>query len=565
MIHQVQRLNMSSQQGDIDMLATKTLELKPIQETIVNECRQTMAHFKKMILMSATGVGKTIIAVWMIKQAIKKNLKILFVCDRITLVNQTSLVFNEYGILHGVIMSDHPDYAPDLQVQVASIQTLARRKIDDFGFIIVDECHTWYKAHEKVLGMNPDAFVLGLSATPFSKGLGKYFDTHIEPVPVKKLINDGYLCDFEIFGPDTIDLSKVKTVAGEYKNNDLADAADKPQLVADVVQTWLKLARDRKTIVFCVNVAHGKHLAKEFRKYGIKATEINGYMPKEGEDGRNVVLEDFISFDTQVICSVEILIKGFDVTSVDCIVWATATKSPMKWIQGCGRGLRSHPGKSLCRILDHGSNAERLGFPDEYEFLKLDDGKHQDSKSKKKEFEKLPKKCPSCDFIKPVGVQRCPACQFKPEFIQDVEVEEGELKKMQRKTRKEYSLKEKQSFLAQLNQYAHEKGFREGKNGCYGWSLHKYKDKFGSDVPSRLDWGAREMVNSEVRKFIQHMNIKRAKSKQPAKCFRCDGDKFTITQAGPHRKLSCAKCGKYIKFVSNDEEKEIIKNGQIEK
>jgi len=547
------------------MIATKQLELRPVQEVIINDCRSTISRFKRMILMSATGVGKTIIAVWMIKQAIHKSLKILFICDRITLVNQTSLVFKDYGILHGVIMADHPDYAPDLQVQVASIQTLARRKIHEFDFIIIDEVHTWYKAHEKVLKMNPDAFVLGLSATPFSKGLGKHFDTHIEPVPVRQLINDGYLCDFEIYGPATIDLSNVKTVAGEYKNDDLAEAADKPHLVADVVQTWLKLAKDRKTIVFCVNVAHGKHLAKEFRKNGIKADQINGYMPKEGEDGRDRVLEDYISGDTRVICSVEILIKGFDVTSVDCIVWATATKSHMKWIQGTGRGLRKHPGKTICRVLDHGSNAERLGFPDEYEFLHLDDGKHPDSKNKKKEIpEKLPKKCPSCDFLKPAGVRKCPACQFTPEFIQDVEFEEGELKKLQRKTRSEYTLKEKQSFLAQLNQFAFDKGFKQGKGGCFGWALMQYKEKFGSDVPSRLDWGAKEPITQEVKGFLTHMNIKRAKSKAPEKCFRCNSEKFVITDAGPHRKLSCAGCGKYLKFVNQDQENELTRNGQIE-
>jgi len=158
-----------------------------------------------------------------------------------------------------------------------------------------------------------------------------------------------------------------------------------------------------------------------------------------------------------------------------------------------------------------------LGFPDEYEFLELDDGKHQRQKNKQKEkSEKLPKKCPSCDFLKAAGVRTCPACQFTPEFIQDVEVEEGELKKLQRKTRKEYSLKGKQSFLAQLNQYASEKGFKKGRNGCYGWALHKYKEKFGSDAPSRIDWGRREPIQREVRGFITHCNIKYAYSKKRA-------------------------------------------------
>jgi DNA repair protein RadD len=492
------------------MLFSKPLELKTAQKQIVNACRQTMATHKRMVLMAATGLGKTIIAVWMIRQAMRKDLRILFICDRVNLVEQTSAVFSEYGINHGIIMSDHSGYAPGLRVQIASAQTLARRKIHEFDFIIIDECHTWHKAHKNVLKMNPEAFVLGLSATPFSKGLGKYFDTHVEPVPMRQLINDEYLCDFEIYGPDTIDLTKVRTRAGEYREDDLAEATDKPTLVADVVDTWFKLARGRKTIIFCTNVAHGRHLAQEFCKRGVKAAEINGYMAKGGEDGRDQILDGFISGDTQVMCSVEILIKGFNVTSVDCIVWATATKSPTKWIQGCGRGLRLHSGKDICRILDHGSNAERLGFPDEFEFLKLDDGQGQKGQGQQNQErqQRLPQKCPSCDFLKPAGVRKCPACQFTPEFVQDVEVEDRELKKLKRKVRREYSLQEKQSFLAQLNQYAADKGFKQGKKGCFGWALHKYKEKFGSDVSSRLDWGTREQIGSEVRNFITHLHIK---------------------------------------------------------
>ena len=499
------------------MLALKELKLYPIQEVIVNACRDTMRVHRKIILQAATGLGKTIISTWIIKQAAKKGLKILFVCDRISLINQTSMVFSDYGLLHGIYQADNPMYAPDLQVQIGSIQTLARRKQRDYDLIVMDEIHSFFKAHEKILNHNKNAFVIGLSATPFSKGLGKYFDTHIEPVPMKRLIEEGYLCDFEIYGPDTINLSGVRTRAGEYREDDLSKATDKPELVADVVQTWLKLANEMKTIVFAVNVAHAKHLEKIFLRNGVKAKEINGYMPKDGIDGANQIIQDFRENKFKVLISVEMIVKGFDVPDVECVVFATATKSHIKWIQASGRGLRTFPGKKMCRILDHGSNAERLGFPDEYEFLELDDGKHARQKNKQQERpEKLPKKCPSCDFLKPAGVRKCPACQFEPHFVQDVDVVEGELKKIQRKARKDYSLKDKQSFLAQLNQYASEKGFREGKNGCFGWSLHKYKEKFGSEVPTKLDWGRREIVRTEVRAFIKHLNIKYAKSKKKA-------------------------------------------------
>lgn len=547
------------------MLALRELKLYPLQKTIVNDLRDTMRVHKKIILQAATGLGKTIIATWIAKEAAKRDLKILFVCDRISLIQQTSAVFSDYGLLHGIFQADNPMYAPDLQIQIGSIQTLARRKQLNYDFIIFDEIHSFFKAHEKILNHNPDAFFLGLSATPFTKGLGKYFDTHIEPVPMRQLINEGYLSDFEIYGPSTIDLSKVRTRAGDYRDNDLSEAADKPQLVADVVQTWKKLANDKKTIVFAVNVAHARHLEKEFKKCGVNAQEINGYMQKEGEEGANKIIEDFRQNRIKVLISVEMLVKGFDVPDVECVVFATATKSAMKWIQACGRGLRMFTGKELCVIVDHGSNAERLGFPDEYEFLELDDGKHQRTKNKQQEKkEQLPKKCPSCDFLKPAGVQKCAACGFTPKFSEDVETSKGDLEKLKRKARKDYTLADKQSFLAQLNQYAFDKNFNAGKNGCYGWSLHKYKDKFGSDVPSRVDWGKREPVKTEVKKFIQHSNIKYAKSqkkkdeplsKMPI-CKTCKGPVSVpkITQAGPHIKLSCGVCGGYVKFITQYEE-----------
>ena len=481
---------------------SNNLKLYEIQEMITDVCRQEMKLNKRIILMASTGLGKTIIATWMIKQAYLKNLKILFVCDRISLINQTSEVFTNYGLLHGIFQADNPMYAPDLPIQIGSIQTLARRKMKEYDFIIMDEIHAFYKAHEKILNNNPDAYVLGLSATPFTKELGKYFDKHIEPVPMRKLINQGYICDFEIYGPDTIDLSKVRTVAGDYKTDDLAEAADKPTLVADVVQTWLTLAKGRRTIVFSVNVAHGRHLEKEFNKHGIKAREINGYDAKEGEDGVNQKIQDFRDNKFNVLISVEMIVKGFDVQDVDCIIFATATKSHIKWIQACGRGLRTYPGKTLCRILDHGSNAERLGFPDEHEFLELDDGKHQRGKSKPKEKpERLPKKCPSCDYLKAPGVQKCAACGFTPKFIEDVETEKGELKKLQRKAKKDYTLEQKQSFISQLNQHCSEKGY------AFGWASHKYKEKFGT-FPRGINKTRFEPIGEEVRKYIKYLNIK---------------------------------------------------------
>ena len=187
----------------------------------------------------------------------------------------------------------------------------------------------------------------------------------------------------------------------------------------------------------------------------------------------------------------------------------------MKFSQGVGRGLRKHEGIEDCIILDHGGITERLGFPDDYEFLELDDGKKKDSKNKKEEQkEKLPKKCSSCDFLKPPGVRKCPACGLEPVYMEAIETQEGELKKLQRKAKGEYTLEQKQSFLAQLNQYAFEHGYKLNWKGFYGWARFGYKDKFGSDIPSKINWTKRERVGEEVAKFIKHLKIKQAKRLQ---------------------------------------------------
>lgn len=543
----------------------KELILRPLQVEIVNRLREALGISKRVVLQAGTGLGKTIIATSIIKSAVSRGRRCLFVNDRITLVYQTSEVFHEYGVNHGVIMADHPEYFPGRMVQVASIQTIAKRDIGSFDLIVIDECHSIYKAHHKILKDNPDAYVVGLSATPFSKGLGKIFDFHIEPYTVRQLIDQGLLCDFEIYGPEIYDLSKIHTVAGEFNQKELAAETNQSHLVADVVQTYKRLGKGRKTICFCTNVAHGRHIAREFNKAGIKAAQVNAYEKTESQES----MRQFISGEVEVVCSVEILIKGFDLASVDCIIWATATKSAMKWIQGCGRGLRIAPGKTMCRIIDHGGNCERpgLGFPDSYEFTELDDGKHKESKNKKQDKpEQLPKKCPSCDFLKAAGVRKCPACGFIPQFVKDVEVVEGELKKLDRKKVKVYSLDEKRDFLGGLNQYGQDHGWKIGNKGVYGAAIHKFKEKFGHAPSNKIPWAYKCPTSEEVKKFVKHSDIKFSKSKEKKSKITADslhgkiilldtpcecGSKHgALYPKGPHLGVDCAMCAEFKKWIS---------------
>lgn len=481
------------------------IELRPLQKIALEACRDSFRKTKRFILKATCGFGKTILASYFIKKAVAKEIKCLFVVDRIVLAEQTSRVFNHYGITHGIIQADNPEYFPDRMVQIGSIQTLNRRDIDKYGLILIDECHCHHDAHTKLFESNKDAFIIGLSSTPYAKDLGKYYEFFIEPVTVKEMVKQKELVPFEIYAPPIADLTKLKIGNGDYTEESLSEAYDKVDIVGDVVKTWKKLTPNKKTIVFGVNVAHIKHLSKVFNQAGVKACQINAY---QGKAERKEALDGFIYGDIKVLCSVEVATKGFDCPSVEVVALAVATKSNMKWEQTTGRGFRLSSGKDKCIILDFGGNAERLGFPDDYNLVKLDDGTKHNSKTKIKERpEQKPKNCPSCDFVKAPGIRKCPACGFLPDFIEDVETSEAELKKIQRKTNRVYTKEEKQSFFNQLGQYCKNKGWSSGA------ASHKYKAKFGV-FPNAMEKNRYEPVGQEVMKFIQYQNIRYAKSRK---------------------------------------------------
>ncbi len=482
-------------------------QLKPLQEFMLSETRKAFSTSKRIILQAATGSGKTIIAAQIAKNALAKGKTVMFIADRIVLVQQTSDVFQFYMIPHGVIQSHHDRFDIQQPCQICSIQTLARRGAPKSDVIIIDECHVLFESHQRIMNDNPEAYILGLSATPYTRGLGKWFDRHIQPVSMKKLIAENYLVPFTIYGPAVADLSKLKVKAGEYTEDSLSEVYDKADIISDVVRTWQRLAKGKKTIIFGCSVAHIKHIVERFNAIGVSAAEVNY---RTGDLDKKEELQKFADDQTTVLCSVELLTKGFDSPAVEVCMMAVATKSITKWIQATGRALRTSEGKKEALIIDLGGNAERLGFPDDFQMDELDSGKKQ-KKSEHEYKPKLPRVCSSCDFVIPVGVRQCPACGHIAEWVKDVEVAEGDIKKLQRKVVKEYSIEQKQSYLAQLNTYAASKGMKEGKNGCYGWALHGYRSKFGTWPSGKVDWAAREPIGPEVQAWITHTNIKYAK------------------------------------------------------
>lgn len=479
-------------------------QLRPKQELAINMLRNSLAKGNKRIILKApTGFGKTVIASNIIDMALRKGKRVIFCVNAISLVDQTAQKFFEEGITElGVIQGNHEltNYAKP--VQVCSVQTLARRKIPDAELVIVDEAHNWFKFYEQWMhDWNKIPFI-GLSATPYTKGLGKHYDDLLIPATTQELIDDGWLSKFRVYAPSSPDLRKVRTVAGDYHEGDLSNVMDAPKLIADIVSTWKRLGEDRPTLCYGVTRAHAKHIQEQFLSEGITCGYVDSYTEIEE---RREIAEQFRKGEIRIICNVGVLTTGID-WDVRCIILARPTKSDILFQQIIGRGLRIADGKDDCIILDHSDTHARLGFVTDIDdkYLSLCDGKPKEKPTKKEGEEALPKICPKCQFVKPPKVPVCPSCGFKPQPQSDVKTADGELVELGAKpANSKYSMQEKSQFMAELRGYAQTKGYKDG------WASNVYKEKFGvwpkglNDLPP--------LAPSDLTQgFIKHRNIKQA-------------------------------------------------------
>lgn len=447
-------------------------ELRPHQIRIIERLRQSLSTgHRRPMLQAPTGFGKTVVAAAIVKGALAKGNRVLFVVPALSLIDQTVRSFWAEGITDvGVIQASHPKTDATRPVQVASIQTLQRRAIPRFDIVVIDEAHRWFEMLGLWMRASDWASVpfVGLSATPWTKGLGKFYDDLIQVTTTAELIEAGYLSPFRVYAPSHPDLSGVRTVAGDYHEGDLGEAMNKPALVADVVETWRKHGERRPTFAFAVDRAHAKNIQAQFEAADVRCGYIDAYTkPPE----REALFRQFTAGDLQVIASVGCLTTGVDL-DVRCIILARPTKSEMLFVQIIGRGLRTAPGKVDCLVLDHSDTHLRLGFVTDIRHDALDDGRQRQKQERKPRTEALPKECPSCKYLKPAKVPKCPSCGFKPEKQTEIECEDGDLVEMT-PARARAGTTEKESLYGQLKHYAKRRGYKDG------WAANKFRELTG--------------------------------------------------------------------------------------
>ncbi len=504
-------------------VAVQRKTLRPHQEAgLVKLDASLDAGNRRPLLMGATGVGKTLMAARIIEKALDYSEKVIFLAPAVDLIDQTIAAFRAEGITDiGAMQADHPLTDPYARVQVATIQTLARRKMPDgVGFVIVDEAQIIHKSLVDLMAAPEWKYVpfVGLSATPWSAGLGRIYDDLIIVATTQDLIDKKFLAPFVVYAPSTPDLSGVKTVAGEFQQDQLAEAVDRPQIVGDIIKTWLERGENRPTLAFGVNRSHAEHLQQRFREAGVAAEYLDCFSDREE---RKRVFDAFNAGVCKVICNVNLLTTGFDAPFVSCLIDAKPTKSEMQFVQRIGRGLRTAPGKTDCIVLDHAGNTRRLGFVTDIVYDTLDDGERKTAgERKEKDKTPLPRLCEECSAVVPHKLNCCPQCGAQIVAKSNVVASEGKLVLFGSAEAGDYvpTIAEKAQFFGELKGYCEEENPKRVMRGKAplkaSWASVQFKEKYGHwPNPDRISNAMPVSPSLKTRNWIRNRLVAYAKGR----------------------------------------------------
>ncbi|MDB4983764.1 MAG: helicase, phage associated protein [Myxococcales bacterium] len=341
-------------------------DLRPYQRAAIDAVLAARRAGKRRLLVHLpTGAGKTVIFSHLAQLA-KRQVLVLAHREELLTQAREKLERALQGSAVVAIERGAVRASADAKVLVCSLRSLHEERLArvlrgrDVGLIVYDECH--HAAADdnlrvlRQLGVFDAAFtgtLLGFTATTSrgdGQGLDEVFEDIVYSRALPELIEDGYLAPLRGFRiSTTADLRGLSATGLDFDEEELAEAVDIEERNALVARSIQELARDRRTIAFCVTVEHARHLAHACNALGVPAGIVHGAMPG---DVRARALRDFREGRVQVLTNVGVLTEGFDDPGVSCVAMARPTRSEGLYAQCVGRGTRLHPGKTDCLILD---------------------------------------------------------------------------------------------------------------------------------------------------------------------------------------------------------------------
>lgn len=499
-------------------------QLREYQLDLIDRVKDSMARGNRRVLMQlGTGGGKTLIASEFLKQYSYEGYDSLFLADRRKLIDQTGEKLAGYGVDHGIIMAGRkPDF--DAAVQVASIQTLYMRAIKnqvmalpEVQLIVLDEAHKSLGSqyYELVMEYYPDAYVLGLTATPVrsdGRGLGEMYDDLVLGPSVDTLVDDKFLVPMRYYAPSQPDMEYLDSIydkqKGDYNETKLGKyMEDNKPLIGDVVKHYQRLAGDRQAVVFASSVRHSMYLAEKFNEAGIPAEHIDG---ETYHHERERIYEDVHSGKTKVLTNCAVLIEGWDEPQISACILARPTKSVATYLQMAGRVLRPFPGKEDAILIDHSGAVREHGFVSDDRPWSLDATETLSERMEaieegfddQQEAEEERIVCESCGTAYK-GRRQCPECGWEPpkRKSKSERVLEAELEEV---------LKAKQEKQRRLEWFERALGYEKSGKAPKGWAKEAYELKFkqAPPKPTQVRSADQEIVN-----WHTHMRIKAKYSK----------------------------------------------------
>ena len=342
----------------------KERQLYDYQLDMKRRVDETFGSHRSVMVQMPTGTGKTCVLVACVRAWLSQNEGTVWI-----VVHRRELVEQIVGTLQ------EEDLVDD-RVRVYSIQWLSRHEeklAERPGLLVIDEAHhAVAKTYKAVVEACPGAKVLGLTATPCRltrRGFTDLFDVLLQSWPYNRFIAEGRLSlyDYMSVRADNEDWRVVRSLErrgadGDFSLREMSERLDVRPSIGRLCDTVLRYAREKKGIVYAIDIRHAEHIAAYYREHGIDAVAISAKTP--GEE-RCRLIEQFKAGEMQVLVNVDLFGEGFDCPDVEFIQLARPTLSLAKYLQQVGRGMRVFDGKRYCLILDNVGLYRLFGLPSE--------------------------------------------------------------------------------------------------------------------------------------------------------------------------------------------------------
>ena len=349
----------------------KEIKLFDYQEDMKERIEKALRLHRSVMAQMPTGTGKTYLLTAVIDSFVNGNPmeKVWIVAHRRELVSQIDETVRKF----------HSYYASNTSSLLSSVKAMSiqwlMRHYDEIeeepGMIVIDEAHhALAKTYKEMWERFPNAKFLGLTATPCrlnGKGFTDLFDVLVQSWDIPEFISKGRLATYDFVSIKSdgmtqrlIDSLQKRGADGDYQNKEMDMLLNKKPSIERLYQSLEEFGKDRKGIVYAINISHAQKITKLYQEHGVKAIAIDSKTPAVE---RQQDIEAFKKGDIQVLVNVDIFSEGFDCPDVEFVQLARPTLSLAKYLQMVGRGLRVAKGKKNCVIIDNVGLYRVFGLP----------------------------------------------------------------------------------------------------------------------------------------------------------------------------------------------------------